>query len=35
MKNTNTISRRNFMRTTGSLGGGLIVSFMIPAIAGT
>ncbi len=35
MKNTNTISRRSFMKTTGSLGGGLIVSFMIPAIAGT
>jgi isoquinoline 1-oxidoreductase beta subunit len=33
MKNTNNISRRNFIRTTGGLGGGLIISFMIPAYA--
>ena len=35
MKKTNTISRRNFIRKTSSLGGGLIISFMIPAFAGT
>jgi isoquinoline 1-oxidoreductase beta subunit len=34
MKNTNTISRRNFIRATGGLGGGLVISFMIPAYAG-
>src|SRR5450631_215210 len=33
MKNTNNISRRNFIRATGGLGGGLIISFMIPAYA--
>lgn len=35
MKNTNNISRRNFIKATGGLGGGLIISFMIPAYAGT
>src|ERR1019366_2821228 len=34
MKNTNNISRRNFIRATGGVSGGLIVSFMIPAYAG-
>ena len=34
MKNTNNISRRNFIRATGGVSGGLIISFMIPAYAG-
>ena len=34
MKKTNTISRRNFIRATGGVSGGLIISFMIPAYAG-
>jgi len=35
MKATNSISRRGFIRTTGGLSGGLIISFMIPAYAST
>ena len=34
MEKTSTISRRNFVKTTCSFSGGLIISFMIPVYAG-
>ena len=34
MKNINSSSRRDFLKISASLGGGLIISFMIPAYAG-
>ncbi|MDP4262218.1 MAG: xanthine dehydrogenase family protein molybdopterin-binding subunit [Bacteroidota bacterium] len=34
MKNLKNISRRSFIRTSGLVGGGLIISFMIPAYSG-